>query len=75
MISGNTIGRSKEEMKLINLDKPVDPFNYMLTNYLPVSILMNMYVIYILKLNLLIYLNILSIKSIIIIKKKTHYFS
>lgn len=39
MVSGNTIGRSKEEIKckLINLDTPVDPFNYMLTAYPPVS--------------------------------------
>jgi len=39
MISANTIGRSKEEIKSINLDEPVDPFNYMLTSYPPVSII------------------------------------
>lgn len=39
MISGNTIGRSKEEIKSINLDEPIDPFNYMLTTYPPVSII------------------------------------
>lgn len=38
MISINTIGRFKEEIKPINLDEPVDPFNYMLTAYPPVSI-------------------------------------
>jgi len=40
MISANSIGRSKEEIKLksINLDEPVDPFNYMLVTYPPVSI-------------------------------------
>lgn len=41
MISANSIGRSKEEIKLksINLDEPVDPFNYMLVTYPPVSII------------------------------------
>lgn len=39
MISANTIGRSKEEIKPIHLDEPVDPFNYMLTAYPPVSII------------------------------------
>lgn len=37
MISATTIGRSKEEIKSIPLDEPVDPFNYMLTAYPPVS--------------------------------------
>jgi len=41
MISANSIGRSKEEIKSksINLDEPVDPFNYMLVTYPPVSII------------------------------------
>lgn len=39
MISANTNGRSKEEIKSIHLDEPVDPFNYMLTAYPPVSII------------------------------------
>lgn len=38
MISLNAAGRSKEEIKSINLDEPVDPFNYMLTAYPPVSV-------------------------------------
>lgn len=37
MISGNGAGRSKEEIKPIILDEPVDPFNDMLTTYPPVS--------------------------------------
>lgn len=41
MISGNMIGRSKEEIKSIHLDEPIDPFNYMLTTYPPVSIKYN----------------------------------
>lgn len=39
MLSVNTIGRSKEEIKPIILDEPVDPFNYMLTTYPPVSMI------------------------------------
>lgn len=39
MISINAIGRSKEEIKSINLYEPIDPFNYMLTAYPPVSII------------------------------------
>lgn len=41
MISASAIGRSKEEIKCksFNLDEPVDPFNYMLTTYPPVSLL------------------------------------
>lgn len=39
MISASAIGRSKEESKSFNLDEPVDPFNYMLTTYPPVSLL------------------------------------
>lgn len=41
MISANTNGRSKEEIKPIHLDEPVDPFNYMLTAYPPVSIMIH----------------------------------
>lgn len=42
MISANSQGRSKEEVKhkSINLDEPIDPFNYMLTTYPPVSLKM-----------------------------------
>lgn len=39
MISANTVVRTKEEIKCINLEEPVDPFNYMLTTYPPVSII------------------------------------
>lgn len=41
MISTNSQGRSKEEIKhkAINLDEPIDPFNYMLTTYPPVSVI------------------------------------
>lgn len=40
MISANSIGRSKEEIKLksISLDEPVDPFNYMLVTYPPLKL-------------------------------------
>jgi len=38
MISVNILGRSKE-IKSINLDEPIDPFNYMLTAYPPVRII------------------------------------
>ncbi|VVC35359.1 Alpha/Beta hydrolase fold [Cinara cedri] len=40
MVTGSTIGRSKEEIKckLIKLDEPVDPFNYMLTAYPPLKL-------------------------------------
>lgn len=40
MITPNTRGRSKKEIKskTINLKEPVDPFNNMLTAYPPVSI-------------------------------------
>lgn len=40
MISANSIGRSKEEIKSksINLDEPVDPFNYMLITYPPLKL-------------------------------------
>ncbi|XP_050543024.1 KAT8 regulatory NSL complex subunit 3 [Daktulosphaira vitifoliae] len=40
MISTNTQGRSKEDIKYkpIHLDEPVDPFNYMLTTYPPLKL-------------------------------------
>ncbi|XP_050421591.1 KAT8 regulatory NSL complex subunit 3 isoform X2 [Adelges cooleyi] len=40
MISLNTQGRSKDDVKYksINLDDPVDPFNYMLTTYPPLKL-------------------------------------
>lgn len=36
MISAN--GRTKDDTKSISLDEPVDPFNYMLIAYPPVSL-------------------------------------
>lgn len=37
MISTNPVIRIKEEIKCINLEEPVDPFNHLLSTYPPVS--------------------------------------